>query len=292
MRAIWALGLVGAVALADLWISVRPDPGPVMAAEMTEAVAVLKKYQKAGDLLVHSPLLGVEELAALGPLIARPDLPAPSLRDSRRILLLDRRDAPMYGFRTASETVAIGDLLVLKVFEPTGSAEVPLFDLISSIDSSTLRIVRGERVTPCTTPRGEGGFACPGEPEWLYAAPRMLRIGGQDQNCVWAHPTTGGSLVFQIPAQPEPVAPKKLELKLSAGLTDDAVTGTADGASVRIQVNQGRVLKGQVTVPNQLGWHEGRFSLTPGVPVELVVTTPRDGRRHHCLNVLVVEVGP
>lgn len=293
MRPLYGGGLllVALLALLDLQVGLRSDPGPIPAEVMAAGVKALKERQRPGDLLVHSPLFGVTELSALGDLPARPDLPAPAIRQARRVLVLDRVDHPMYGFSAEAERVELPDPLVLRIFEPKGDVAAPVYELLANLDPNVLRIERpaGTVSARCTRSRAEGGFDCPGEAEWLYAAPRTLRIGGVDRECLWAHPTTGGLVVFTLPAPAPPAAGRHLTLKVEAGLTDDAVTGTPDGAPVVIDLLQGGAPKGRLVVPNQVGWRETTVRIDGGAAVELKVGTVRDGRRHHCLNAVITE---
>ena len=61
------------------------------------------------------------------------------------------------------------------------------------------------------------------------------------------------------------------------------------GAPVTTDILQGGLQKGKVTVPNRIGWYEAKVEIAPDAPIELRITTPRDGRRHHCINAKVVE---
>ena len=76
-------------------------------------------------------------------------------------------------------------------------------------------------------------------------------------------------------------------------MTAGAVTGTAAGAPVGIDIRQNQQPKGRLAVPNQVGFRTGKFRVDAAQPVELRITTARDGRRHHCLNATITEVpGP
>lgn len=293
----WWGGAVFIVALAALWdffIAVRPALPPVSAAALEAAREAIEARSLPGTMVVHSPLFGVSEAAALGDLPARPDLPAAAVRARRRILVLDRAAAPMGGFGAAAETLALPDDLVLRRFEPSGegSGRVVVYDLIDGLGPQSLSIERpvGRQVSACSVRRSEGGYRCPGQPDWLYAAPRQLRIDGKDQRCIWAHPTNGGAVVFSIPAPP--AAPKgyALQLRVRSALTDDAVHLTSDGAAVRTRVKQGERMVGQVVRSNAIGWAEGRFGVDSEDAIRLEVTTAKDGRRHHCLDAQIVEV--
>jgi hypothetical protein len=281
-------------ALADLWVAVRPDLKRVDDAGMRAAADAVRKVLRPGDVVVHSPLLSVAELQHLGDLNATPHRPPAKLEATRRVLLLDRRDHPMFGFGAPSEVIDLpetGGTLEIRVFAPQSTSDLVVFDLRESLRATTMRIERNGTITSrCTAPRTEGGYSCPGEPEWLYAAPRSLAIEGAESPCIWAHPTNNGAIVFEIPAQAAPAAGRRLVLALTAALTDEAVRLTGDGAPVRTEVFQAGVGKGMLNVPNRVGWQRTRISIDPGVPVELKVTTPRDGRRHHCINAEIFDM--
>ena len=287
------LALVVAVGL-DLRVALRPERPRISADTMARARAEILAQRKPGNLVVHSPLLTLAELAPLGDLAARPDVPSPELRRARRVWVIDLAERPMFlGLRRPSMTQDLGEGLVLRVFEPAGGQPTTLFDLVSDVDRTDLRIERprGKVSSRCTEPRPEGGRSCPGEADWLYLAARTLTIEGKNAACVWAHPTTGGDLVFTIPAMPEPSAGQRLVLEVASAMTDEAVSLTPDGASVRTDIEQGGRIKGGVTLVNRVGWARTELTLDPGVPTDLRVSTPRDGRRHHCLTARVYEGG-
>lgn len=283
-------GLVAAGALLDLQVALRSDLAPISADDMTAAKARIEAVQQPGDVIVHSPLFSVRELQGLGDLPARPDRPTAGVMATRRVLVLDRAEAQMYGLGRPESEEAVGEHLVLKTYAPQGGGVLAVFDLLTQLGSGMMSVERpvGHRTSVCTQPRAEGGWACPGEAEWLYAAPRSLRVGGQDAQCVWAHPTTGGAVVFTLPAPGAAPEGRKLVLKLQAGLNDDAVTGTPDGAPVFVAVEQAGKDLGRLEVPNQVGWHRLEVPVGPE-QVTLRITTPRDGRRHHCINAQIVE---
>lgn len=284
---------VVAGACADLWVTLRPGLSAVSSEDMASAKAAIEARRRPGTVVVHSPLLSWSEVSVLGDLPARPDLPPASVRSRRSVLLLDREDAPMGGFATPAERVDLPGPLRLDVHPPTGQSEgaVPVFDLRDGLAADSAHIERpvGRLATRCGQPRAEGGFACPGQPEWLYVARRRLRIDGRDQECVWAHPTAGGALVLTVPGLSAPPPGHRLQIAVGSALTDDAVRLTPDGAAVRIQVRQGSQSIGQVRRDNRIGWAKGRFWMEPGEPVRLEVTAVRDGRRHHCLEATVYE---
>ena len=288
----WLVVVVVSVAAgADLYIGLRSGPAPISDAELLDGRRALEARMKRGDVMVHSPLFGVEEVRHLKGLRTLPDLPIEAVRKSRRVLLLDRRDVPMGGFRKPDDRVIVGPNLVLAVFEPKESVEVPLYDLAVDLGPGTMRIERprGNVVSACREPRTEGGFRCPGQPEWIYVARRRLRIEGQDHECLWAHPVQEGAVVFSIPAIDAPPPGRRLVLELQAALTDEAVQQTPEGATVTTAVVQNRRTLGSLAVPNRRGWRHLSRAVQPGEVVTLVTTTPRDGRRHYCLNARVVD---
>jgi hypothetical protein len=286
------LSLIAVGIAFDLYVALRGDRADIPTETMTRAKEAVVALRKPGDWIVHSPIFSPKEIAALGDLSSRPDLPAPELRASRRIVVIDYAPYPMYGFGSPSEVKEIGDDVAIRVFEPGGSETVTLFDLYADIERAEQRIERprGTVTSRCTAPRSEGGRSCPAEADWLYLAQRQLTVSGQNAPCVWAHPTTGGEIVISIPPASEPPPGRKLELQLSAALTDDAVSQTPDGASVRSEVEQNGKALGGVTVPNQKGWVRASITIEPKAAIEIRVTTARDGRRHHCVNARLLEV--
>ena len=259
------------------------------------ARAAIDRTARSGDLVIHSPLLSVRDLAGLGDLLASPALPAAKLRRGRRSVVLDVEDQPMFGFGASSDVVEVegsDGRLVLRVFEPERASEGALFDLSADLSAASMSVERpaGRVSARCDAARSEGGRSCPGEAEWLYLARRNLVVGGSHADCVWAHPTTGGVIVIELPAQPQPSDARKLQLSLSAGMVDDAIRNTPGGAEVRTVALQSSETRGQVTVPNRAGWVHARFDIEPAAPLQLRVTTPRDGARHHCINARIEEV--
>ncbi len=284
-------GLIVGLAALDLQVGLREQLDPISEAEMAEGVAKVRELKKAGDVLVHSPLFSMIELKAFGELRARPDRPRPGIMASRRVVLLDRAEASMYGLGEPDSTVQVGEHLEVKVYVPSGNVEVPVYDLITQLDAQTLHIERpvGKLKSRCTQRRHEGGWACPGEADWLYAAPRSLRIGGKDEQCVWAHPTTGGAVVFNIPAPEAPGPGRELILEFAGGIADAAVSGSPRGAAVYVDILQGSTKLVRHMVPNRTGWHRVATPVRAGEGVQLSITTAKDGQRHHCINVRILE---
>lgn len=278
--------------IVDAVVAFRGERAAIPAEDMARARAEVLSRKKSGDLIVHSPLFSMRELAALGDLPAKPDLPVREVRETRRILVIDYAPHPMFGFGSAKETIPIGRDLELRIFEPTREGNLILFDLYSDLERAEQRIERprGNVTSRCTAARSEGGRSCPGEAEWLYLAQRQLTIEGKSMNCVWSHPTNGGEIVVTLPAFPEPPADRKLMLEVSGAMTDDAVNQTADGAPVKTEIEQDGRTIGSLTAPNRVGWTRAQVAISPGKTVDLRTTTLKDGRRHYCINALVSEV--
>ena len=276
----------------DLRVALRGNPDPIPQVELQASKTQIEALKQSGDIFVYSPLLSVGEIAALGDLRGTPAVPVASLRANRRVVVLDVVGQPMYGMGKPSKVEAVtGDRLEIRIYEPTGEGTTAMFDLLTEIDSVNMRVERpvGTRVSDCTQPRSEGGRQCPGQPDWLYIAPRPLTIAGKSETCAWAHPTTGGAIVFEIPAQGAPPEGKKLILEVEGALADDAVNNTPGGADVTTDIKQGSVSRGVLVVSNRLGWKKTRVDVEAGAAIDLVVTTPRDGRRHHCLRAFITE---
>jgi hypothetical protein len=283
-------GAIIVVAALDTFVAARGNSDELSKEEMSRAREAIEKIEKPGDILVHSPLFRMTELQSLGDVPSTPTIPKPEMFRSRRIILIDRTAHPIYLSQVVKETIALGELQ-LRVYEPDGSIDLPLYSLYNGITPSTMRVERNNTITSrCTATRAEGGYSCPGEPEWLYVAQRTLKIDNQDATCVWAHPTSSGAIVFEIPAQTPPPAGRRLVLEVSGGFNDDAVKTTSDGAAVRTEILQNGANKGSILVPNRVGFVSTRVNIAPNAPVELKTTTPHDGRRHYCLNAELLEL--
>ncbi|MFO0729270.1 MAG: hypothetical protein U1E65_36155 [Myxococcota bacterium] len=285
------LALVFVALFADAVVAFRGDRRPIAKETMIAARAKIIAERQPGNLVVHSPLFSIAELSGLGDLDARPDLPPLDVRKSRRILVLDIDAAPMWGFGQEEKRFDIGEGVVLRTFLPSSEQPVTLFDLVGDVDRLEMRVERprGNVSSRCTGPRSEGGRSCPGEADWLYVARRALTVEGKNVQCIWAHPTTGGDIILTLPPMPEPAAGRRLSLELYSGLNDDAVRQTPDGASVRTDVEQDGKIKGGVTLVNRIGWAKTEVAIDPGKQTDLRVSTPQDGRRHHCLMGRVIE---
>ena len=285
--------IVVMAAMVDIWVGGRPEPRSIPSEAMVKAVDQLKSLHRPGTLVVHSPLFTISELEALKSLAAGPALPSASEFKARRILLLDRADAPMRGFPKETESIDLGSLLVIRVFEPSWQdGQIVMYDLMDAFDASTLVIKdqKGDIVSRCTTNRSPSGYMCPGQPGWLYIAKENLVIGGESRLCVWAHPKSDKKVAFNLPAISQPQEGARLELSLFGGLADSAVSSESHGAAVMTRVIQEDVVRGSLMVRNQKGMQKQVMDIAAGQPTEIEVTTRNDSRRHHCINVVISGV--
>lgn len=271
----------------DAYVALRPNSSKAAPTTIQSALTLIKNHQKPGDIVVHSPLLSPSELGYLGDLDASPALPAARVRHSRRIVVLDHVSAEMYGFGTPSEIHPVddGSQLVVKIYEPDQTKVGAVFDLYTDITAVQMSVERpaGRTVSKCTSKRAAGGRSCPGQPDWLYLDRRQLVIGSQTRECVWAHPTNNGVIVLTIPPLSGPAGEKSLKLVVKSGLTDDAVRTTSDGANVVTEIRQQEKVLSKLVAPNRVGLVEKSVKISTGSAVQLRVTSPKDGRRHHCI---------
>ena len=277
----------------DARVALRGNDELASQASMQRAVELIKAHRKPSTLIVHSPLLSMRELSHLKGLSASPDLPRPRLRTSRRILVLDVASSPMHGFGSATRSFPIEGPrpLNLRLFEPTQQGGGVLFDLYTDLEQAHMRIERpaGTVVSQCTQLRSEGGRSCPGQAEWLYLDRRELTLNRKKQTCVWSHPTTGGVIVIELPKMQAPGAGGSLWLKLTVGLTDDAVNGTPGGAHVDTIIQQNKKIIGRIRALNKIGLFSKEVPINPNEKIKLMITSPKDGRRHHCVNASIEE---
>lgn len=282
--------LVIAAAAADLWVTLRPARAPASRAVLSKAAAQMAAFD---GLRVVSPLLSVAEWQGLGELPARPDRPSRRSQASREVIVLDVAAQPVFGLGRPRAVEPLGEGLALNIYpkRPLASAGGG-FVLSRDFGPDTMRIEgpSGAVLSRCEAPRGGGGFSCPGQPEWLYAAARSPKVGGSTgRRCLWAHPPSPGRFtVIELPAPPPAPPGMRWRLRLQAALSDTAAA-VAGGAAVETEVSQGAQL-GRLRAPNRRGWVKRVFDVKAGAPITLRVHTPADGMRHHCLEAELVEV--
>lgn len=114
--------------------------------------------------------------------------------------------------------------------------------------------------------------------DWMRVNEQTAMIGDSPRRVLWAHPRTGAPLHIRLAN-----ARGGHELVVQTGFLVPAQT-LPDGAPVYVDVlADGRVL-GRITQENRDGWFTRRFPLGGGPEgthdIELVISTPNDGRRH------------
>jgi len=291
----WLGGALAAFAIssaAELWVAVRPPLARVDVEHVRAAADSVRRERARGEVVVHSPLFSPEALRGLGDLAARPDLPPPRFRRGR-IWLIDRAGHAMFvPDATKTERARFGEVRVwtAHVAAPEDESDAR-FDLYRDLGPGLMRVERppGRVISVCARPRAAGGYGCPGQPEWVYASRYRQTIDGKSRACVWAHPIADATVVFELPAIPEPPQ-GTLQLHVGAGLSDEAVK-TPGGASVRTKIRQEGTPMRTLVVPNRRGWYELDVAVKPNRPIRLLIDTEDDGVRHHCIeaSVSVVE---
>jgi hypothetical protein len=285
------VGAATLVALASVWdlaVTLRGEPDEVSVGTIRKAADIVRASLRPGDLILHSPLFGMEALKGLGGLDATPAFPDEETSGSHRVWVIDRHPISPFVPRTPSEVDRLEGGVEVRRHEPV-FAQSRVYDLAESLTPETMTLEFGSRRVRCKQPRSEGGFECPGQPEWLYVAKRSLAIeGGKFSVCVWAHPAHSQTVVLTLPALPVAEPDHSLWLRVSGAMTQEAVRGTPDGGPVHTDIDQGSIDQparrlGRLTVPNQVGWFVKDIPVQAGLPVHLRVSAPRDGRRHHCL---------
>jgi hypothetical protein len=143
--------------------------------------------------------------------------------------------------------------------------------------ASVYGISEGKR-GPCEK-RADGTFRC-GPESWQFVGAHKVDIGGQQAECIWAHPMSKKQIEIEFPA---PFASK---LHVYSAFAD---TGSGGGyvPPVRFGLYQnGKPLKENVH-PQRSGWtkHVVSTKLDPGAPLVARVTTDQEGRQHWCFNI-------
>ena len=120
---------------------------------------------------------------------------------------------------------------------------------------------------------------CAGLPEWMHVGDEDLVIAGRRQRCTWAHPITGGRVVIE-----HADIDSSAGLRLRAALSD-AAADNADGAAVTFTLDVGGAHRA-LTVQHARGFAEREIEPTARGPLTLTVTTPNDGQRHVCFQLV------
>jgi hypothetical protein len=160
-----------------------------------------------------------------------------------------------------------------------------VFDLRSELEQAAVQFRSQSEALRCDRRRPDGGWSCPGRPDWNHVAPTTITVSGSDWPCVWAHPATGHDLVIDL--GPRALADR---VELEAAMRDDAVAGPY-GASVNIRLEVDGAGSRRLAVPNRRGIVSTTVRTKPGrvAGVRAIITTPNDGRRHLGINLRLVE---
>ncbi|MDF1562946.1 MAG: hypothetical protein P1V51_07870 [Deltaproteobacteria bacterium] len=130
-------------------------------------------------------------------------------------------------------------------------------------------------------------FKCPG-PAWLWVGAQTREIDYLPRRCVMAHPATGRPLRIEISD-----LPRDHRLELRAGIVG-SMGLVRDAAPVQLELRRGETRLGELTVEPRPGWQRASFPdaagaappLDPPPPTVLEITTPNDGGRHLCLELM------
>jgi hypothetical protein len=158
-------------------------------------------------------------------------------------------------------------------------------DLRSDLAQARVELhMRAETIT-CDIRRPDGGWDCPGRPEWNHVAPTSLVAGGNDWPCVWAHPLTGSELVIDLGQQN-----LSDRVEIEAAMADEAVA-MPNGASVKVLLEVDGAGTRRLIVPNRRGIVRASLRTDAGRRgrVRIVITTANDGRRHLGINLRLIE---
>jgi len=252
------------------------------------AVAHIEAEHGPGTFVVVWPPEHAATLAALpGALPAADAVPneTNNKRSHLRILTLGPTgfDAPPeLDAAEAGERVRFDDIEVASHLWASGDRVD--FDLRADLAETAVQLHGREHHVDCNNARADGGWACPGRPDWNHVAPTHLRVEGDDWPCVWAHPVTGHDLIFDLG---ERTLWDRIEVE--AALHDD-VTGT-HGSSVVVKLEVDGVGSRRITRTNNRGVAVTMLPTSRGqkARVRLFVNTGNDGRRHFGVNLRIME---
>lgn len=285
---LWAAWSVALVALVLVLLSVRPVAPLAQRAGWNAAVEYLASSFEPADFVVVWPPEQAAALVELPPALRAADavpVELPAARRYLRILVVGPA-----GFGTPPE---LGDAkaerrrfdeVEVGEFVYSGHERVA-FDLRSNLGQATVELRMRDKTIACDQRRQDGGWGCPGRPEWNRVAPASLVAGTDTWPCVWAHPVSDSELVIDL-------GPQTLfdRVELDAAIANSAVA-TANGAPVRLRLDVDGVGSRALLVPNRRGIVS--TSLQTGssrtARIRVVITTANDSRRHLGINLRLVE---
>lgn len=143
-------------------------------------------------------------------------------------------------------------------------------------------------VVECRYLAARDRHVCPGLPDWMWVGRREQASGGESRPCLWAHPTSGGTVRIRFPD-----VALGASLALSHSLSDHAVQTGGDPVDTTVSLD-GQPL-GRARRSNAAGWTTQTFDVPRAGErgeVGLDVTVRSDGARHYCLSLAFVEEAP
>ncbi|MFH1809493.1 MAG: hypothetical protein ABIJ09_12160 [Pseudomonadota bacterium] len=164
--------------------------------------------------------------------------------------------------------------------------------LLSLVDYTRIEIRGVQGTRSCRVAHPSGGVAC-GSEAWFHIGPRVQRVGGRDRLCLWAHPPPDGAqLAIGLSIAPGTAAPGS-RLSVDVQFADE-VRHDPLHPEVQVELRE----EGSVLASTTCDNHKASCQLTgpSGMDrdrrLELVVTTPHNGRQLLCLGGgLVAEAG-
>lgn len=146
-----------------------------------------------------------------------------------------------------------------------------------NLAAATVTVRSSDTEQPC--PRlGLHRHRCAG-PKWAEVRWRRLKIGGSKQRCIWSHPLSDRTIVFDF-GTVDPAGDDGYLLR--TGLLDNVAGG---GASVEVDILRGESTAEHVHEPEK-GWQETRLPAADGpVPLQLEISSEKVGQRHFCFEI-------
>jgi len=187
------------------------------------------------------------------------------------------RDAFLARGAKPLETHQVGPLDVELFAVPWGVADTYFF--WDHLAEAEVEVKRGAASTPCDSWNEETErFVCSHQADWQYVGRLRQELGNAVRRTIWAHPVSRTEIVIRFLA-----VPATRRVVVEHGLTGYAAANRP-GAPVFIEARVDGRPAGRVVQQNEDGWFSDEILLGafPGErhDIELIVTTPDDGRRH------------
>ena len=179
------------------------------------------------------------------------------------------------------ENYKVGSLDIELFTLPCASG--PVYDFHDHLHEAEVFTRRGYDEVSCGRwDEKEERFHCTRRNDWHYVGRIIQEIGDGVRPSIWAHPVTAKELHVSFKD-----VPGGKRIVVFHGLNPYAAAAK-DGKPVFIDVYIGKKKLGRAVQENVGGWHKSEFRLE-GVSadrndIDIVITTPRDGRRHFSFN--------